>query len=192
MNWWNRFGRSLLFAILVAGVYPIYAGFAGLLVGQKLAFAAYLLTTAAIYLLGIARHPASGIGAASATIFVGMLFLLFGASGVELLLVTCLLIGVFRSGLLHSGSPQDALGFTRRFTRELVFIGAGLALAHYMGRSTVYPEAFAMWGFYLAQSGFFLLGGDAARERVQQVATAGPDAFAQALKRARDVLAMNP
>ncbi len=192
MNWWNRFGRSLLFAVLVAGVYPIYLSFAGILVGHKLAFAAYLLASAAIYLLGIARQPTSGIGAALVTTLVGALFLLYGASGVELSLVTCLLIGVFRSGLLQPGSRRGASGFTRQFTRELVFIGGGLALASYMARSAAYPEAFAMWGFYLVQSGFFLLGGEAARDRVQQATTAGPDAFARAVKRAREVLAANP
>ena len=111
---------------------------------------------------------------------------------IELLLVTCLLIGVFRSGLLQTGSPGSASSFARRFTLELMFIGSGLALAHYLGGASIYPEAFAMWGFYLAQSGFFLLGGEAEHDRVRQPPKSRPDGFAAAMKRAREALGTSP
>lgn len=185
MKWWNRFGTSLLFALTVAGIYPIYAGFADLMFGRTLAFAAYVLTSAAIYLVGISRNPTLGLGAAFATIASGTLLLLAGATGAQLVLLTALLIGVFRSGLLQSAEGS----FGRRFAREVVFIGGGLALAAYLSKGALFSEAFGFWGFYLAQSGFFLLGGLAARDRNRLPSNPGLDPFAAAVKRARELLA---
>lgn len=192
MKWWNRFGRSLLFAILVSAVYPIYASIATYLVGRNFAFAAYVLTTAALYLLGIAGRPTLGLGAAIATLFCGAVVVLAGANGSQLVLVTCVLIGVFRSGLLQTGDPHSTGGFARRFAREVALIGIGLAVATSMARGSLHPEAFAFWGFYLVQAGFFLLGGEAVREREQSGTAARPDAFGQAVKRAREVLTASP
>lgn len=190
MRWWNRFGTSLLFALLVGSIYPVYLGMAELVLGRKLAFAAYVLTGAAIYLLGIARQPTLGLGAAFATFGSGALLLLVGGTGAQLVMLTGLLIGVFRSGLLHCANERGSHGsFGRRFAREVVFIGGGLALAAYLSRGAMFPEALALWGFYLAQSGFFLLGGESARVRSERVPKPGPDPFAAAMKRAREVLA---
>lgn len=187
MRWWNQFGRSLVFAILVSALYPIYESVAELLMGQRLAFATYLLATAAIYLLGIARRPAEGLAAAIATFGCGSFLLLAGATGTQLGLLTAVLIGVFRSGLLHRGA--GAHDFGRKFSREFVFIGVGLALAMYLVGGAFFPGALAFWGFYLVQSGFFLLGGEAALDRGQHTSNPGPDAFARAIKRAKEVLA---
>jgi hypothetical protein len=192
MNWWNRFGRSLLFAILVAAAYPIYASLGTYVLGRNLSFAAYVLTTAAVYLIGISTRPTLGLGAGLATFVCGFLVVVGGASGGQLVLVTGVLIGVFRSGLLHVGRGRDRSGFTRRFIREVVFIGGGLAMALYMARGSLHPEAFAFWGFYLTQAGFFLLGGEAARGRAEGTVSSGPDAFGHAVKRAREVLTANP
>ncbi len=191
MRWWNRFGVSVLFAALVAASYPIYAGFAQLPLGNGLAFAIYSLTTAAIYLLGIAVHPAAGVGAAIATFGIGVFAVLGGASASELALLTGLLIGVFRSGLLHPGRRAGACRFGRHFAREFLLIGAGLALALYLAQGALHPEAYGLWGFYLVQSGFFLLGGEAAACRDESSPRVRHDAFTQAVNRAREVLAAN-
>lgn len=186
MKWWNRFGASLLFAAFVAGIYPFYASSTELLLGRQLAFPAYVLTSAAIYLVGISHKPTLGLGAALAILGSGTLLLLAGASGSQLVLVTAVLIGVFRSGLLQG---RDSHNFGRRFAREAVFIGVGLALAAYFSDGGVFPEAFALWGFYLVQSGFFLLGGSAARDRSERRSNLNPDAFDAAVRRAKEVLA---
>jgi hypothetical protein len=189
MRWWNRFSTSLLFAILVAGVYPIYIGIAGTLIGRHLAFSVYLLATAAIYLLGIARHPTVGLAAGAAVFGSGVLMIVCGASAVQLGLMTGLLIGVFRSGLLQGGDRALADRFGRHFVREFFFVGGGTAFAIYFANGSHYPGAFALWGFYLVQSGFFLLGGQAARDRSRPASHDGIDDFTRAVKRAREVLA---
>jgi hypothetical protein len=193
MRWWNRFGSSLLFALLVGGIYPIYLGFTDFILGRKLAFAAYVLTSAAIYLLGIAHRPTHGLGAGFAIVAIGTSLLLGGASGPQLVLATGLLIGVFRSGLLQAnedrGSHDFGGDFGRGFAREVLFIGGGLALATILSRGEVLPGALALWGFYLTQSGFFLIGGESARARVARVPKRGPDPFTAAVKRAHEVLA---
>jgi hypothetical protein len=90
----------------------------------------------------------------------------------------------------EQGSPRNLVdGFGRRFAREVVFISCGLALAAALANGSAFPEAFAIWGFYLAQSGFFLLGGRASRDRGDGSATPRANAFENAVKRAREVLA---
>ncbi len=188
MNWWNRFGTSLLFAVLVAGFYPIYFGLTGFWLGHGLAFSIYVLVTAGIYLFGIAKRPTPGLGAAFATVACGGLLLVSGGTGFELVLLTALLVGVFRSGLLNPGTRMRGGQFGRRFAREFGLLAAGLLLAKFFAQGAVFPGAFALWGFYLVQSGFFLLGGKAVRDRSPQTPLATPDPFAAALKRAREVL----
>ena len=71
MRWINSFGSSLLFAALVAAGYPFYLAINQHVFGHHIAFAIYLLGSAAIYLLGIARRPVHGLGAAFAIICAG-------------------------------------------------------------------------------------------------------------------------
>ncbi len=192
MSWWNRFGTSLLFALGVAGGYPLYAGIAELVMGRRLAFAFYLLASAGIYLLGIARRPIPGLGAAFATFTTGMAMLAAGFSGTDLALITGALIGVFRSGLLHRNPTLVGDGFARRFVSEVLLIGAGLGLAFHLAQGSRHPEALAFWGFFLVQSGYFLIGGRAAGGRSRSQSPVAPDPFDRAIKRAREVLGESP
>lgn len=192
MSWWNRFGGSLVFALLVAGSYPLYLGFAGLALGSRAAFALYLLLSAGLYLFGIARRPSVGLGAALAVFATGVLGIFAGASLTQLALVTGLLIGVLRSGLVQRTSRSGRAGFARRFVREALLIGGGLGLAAYLAAGSSHPQALGLWGFYLVQSGFFLISEGSPRGRGEHVASVRPDAFDQAVKRAREVLNENP
>lgn len=188
MRCWNGFGKSLLFAFLSAGACPFYLGAAQIFVGWRLAFASYTMLCAALYLLGIAPRPLRGIAAAGATALCGSALLLFGASGSELALALAALIGLFRSGLLYSDRCGDAHGFARRFALEAGLIGAGLALSATLLRGGLFPEASAVWGFFLVQSGFFLSAGAAAPGRSGRRQGPETDPFERACRRARALL----
>ena len=191
MNCWNGFGRSLLFAFLCAGAAPFYLGVVQVVGGWKLAFATYLLLAAAVYLFGVARGPLRGMAAAGATLLCGSTLLLFGASVSELALALALLIGLFRSGLLHPARQKSAHGFARRFAIEASLIGSGLALASYLFHGAPVSEASALWGFFLVQSAFFLIGGAAAATRRDSSEPPEIDPFERACRRARALLQQN-
>ena len=186
MRWCNSFGRSLLFALLVALAYPVYRAAIGAVFGVPLAFASYAALAAALYLFGIARHPARGLAAAFATLACCFGLVMIGATAREIALAAAALVGVFRSGLLYAGAGSR--GFGRRFGVEAGLLGSGLALACLLSPAGAAPGGFAFWGFFLAQSGFFLLGGSAARTRRAGQEPPPPDPFAESCRRARELL----
>jgi hypothetical protein len=186
MRWCNSFGRSLLFALLVALAYPVYRAAIGTAFGVPLAFASYAALAAALYLFGIARHPARGLAAAFATLVCCIGLVMIGATAREIALAAAVLVGVFRSGLLYAGAGSQ--GFGRRFGIEAGLLSGGLALACLLAPASAAPGGFAFWGFFLAQSGFFLLGGAAARTREASEPPHAPDPFAESCRRAREVL----
>jgi hypothetical protein len=186
MRWCNGFGRSLLFALLVALAYPVYRAVVGTAVGVPLAFASYAALAAALYLFGVARHPARGLAAAFATLACCFGLVTIGATAREIALVAAALVGVFRSGLLYRGA--EGHGFGRRFAIEAGLLGSGLALACALSPAGAAPGAFAFWGFFLAQSGFFLVGGSAARVRKAQEPPPATDPFEESCRRARELL----
>jgi hypothetical protein len=186
MRWCNSFGRSLLFALLVALAYPVYRAVVGAVFGGPLAFASYAALVAALHLFGIARHPARGLAAAFATLVCCFGLTVLGATAREIALAAAALIGIFRSGLLYRGAGSP--GFGRRFGVEAGLLGSGLALACLLSPAGGAPGAFAFWGFFLAQSGFFLVRGSAPRTPRAAEGPPGPDAFAEACRRARELL----
>jgi hypothetical protein len=186
MRWCNSFGRSLLFALLVALAYPVYRAVVGAVFGVPLAFASYAALAAALYLFGIARHPARGLAAALATLLCCFGLVMIGATAREIALAAAALVSVFRSGLLYAGAGSQSFG--RRFGIEAALLGSGLALACLFSPAGTAPAGFAFWGFFLAQSGFFLLGGAAARTRKAAPEPPTPDPFAESCRRARELL----
>ena len=186
MRWCNSFGRSLLFALLVALAYPVYRASIGAVFGVPLAFASYSALAAALYLFGIARHPARGLAAAFATLACCFGLMSIGATAREIALAAAAFVGVFRSGLLYAGAGSQSFG--RRFGIEAGLLGSGQALACLLSPAGAAPAGFAFWGFFLAQSGFFLLGGSAARTRKAAEAPPAPDPFAESCRRARELL----
>ncbi len=191
MRCWNGFGRSLLFAFLCAGASVFYLGAAQIFLGWRLAFASALLLAAVAYLLGVARRPTSGIAAAGATGLCGLGLLLLGATGSELAVALAALIGLFRSGLLYSDRGDGASGFARRFALEAGLLGAGLALGAYLLHGSLFPEAAALWGFFLVQSAFFLFA-PAAAGRSRESEPREIDPFERACRRARALLQQTP
>lgn len=166
----RRFAESLLFALLAAlGSVP-WTLATGAVVGRKQAEAVYLLVLAALYLVWIApgwpRKLRTGVLASAAA--VAFAFVPAPAS-----ISAAILVAVGRSGLLYRARPARAV------VTEALLVGGGLAFAGWLGGPSLLDAASAVWGFYLLQSVFFLLGGVAeSREE------AHADPFEDALRRA--------
>ena len=110
---------------------------------------------------------------------------MIGATAREIALAAALLVSVIRSVLLYGGAQAASQGFGRRFATEAALLGSGLAIAFVFSPAA---GALSFWGFFLAQSGFFLVGGSAARARRATEAPSGGDPFEEACDRVRDVL----
>jgi len=171
---WNGFGRSLLFAALAAGAYPIFALFANPVLGRASALSLYLLGIAAVYAAGLASRRSRAALAAGIASALGVGVLLLASSVGTVAAGAALIVGVCRSGVLYRSRRARAL------LAETILLAGGLGLARFLAGPDTLQVAFAIWGFFLVQSFFFLLGGVA--ERAER--SAGLDPFEVASARA--------
>ena len=171
---WNGFGRSLLFAALAAGAFPVFALFANPILGRASALSLYLLGIATLYVAGLAPRRSRGIVAAGIASALGAGVLLLAPSVGTIAAGAALIVGVSRSGVLYRSRRARAL------VAETCLLAGGLGLARFLAGPDTLQVAFAIWGFFLVQSFFFLLGGVA--ERSEQ--SAGLDPFEVARARA--------
>ncbi len=166
----RRFGESLLFAFLAAlGAVP-WTLAVGVGLGRVRAEAVYLLLLGVAYLVWIApgwpkKLPTAVLAAAASAVLAFV--------SVPAWVAAALLVAVGRSALLYRSTP------TRAVLTEAVLVGGGLAFAGWLAGPSLLDAAFAVWGFYLLQSVYFLLGG--VTERREE--TSG-DAFEDVRRRA--------
>ena len=59
---WNGFARSLLFAAVAAGAFPVFALFANPILGRVSALSLYLIGIAVLYVAGLTPHRSRSIG----------------------------------------------------------------------------------------------------------------------------------
>ena len=171
---WNGFARSLLFAAVAAGAFPIFALFANPVLGRASALSLYLLGIAVVYVAGLAPRRSRAVVAAGLASALGAGVFLLAPSVGTVAAGAALVVGVCRSGLLYRSRRARAL------VAETILLAGGLALARFLAGPDTLQMAFAIWGFLLVQSFFFLLGG--ITERAE--ATAGLDPFEVARARA--------
>ncbi|MBW2712137.1 MAG: hypothetical protein JRC77_00120 [Deltaproteobacteria bacterium] len=192
MNILNSFGRNLLFALVTAGGYPVYAAiFVGPL-SPRAVFISYLTLCASSYLFGVARGPARATGAAALCVASGAFLWLSGLSAGFAGMALAVCVGVLRSGLLHAGDPEADPDFRPSFVRsffiEAFLILGGLTLARFMLSGGLFPIPLAIWGFFLVQSGFTLVGGLARQLRETADSENPGDPFEQACRQAYAVI----
>jgi len=171
---WNGFGRSLLFAALAAGAFPVFALLANPVVGRTSALSLYLLGIAVIYLAGLAPRRSRAVVAAAVAAALGIGVFLLAPNVGTVATGAALTLGVGRSGVLYRSRRARAL------LAETLLLAGGLALARFLAGPGTLQVALAIWGFFLVQSFFFLLGGVAERAE----ARAGLDPFEVARARA--------
>jgi hypothetical protein len=154
MSWrWDGFGRSLLFAALAAlGFVPFALAFAPI-GGAAGALGAYALLAAVAYASGLpatARQRVGvGLGAAAAAALVWLI----APTPREAAFAAAALVAVVRSGILRRG------GSLRAWAAEAFCALGSLGLARALLGPAPLDGALAVWGFFLAQSLFFLFGG---------------------------------
>lgn len=147
------------------------------LLGSLGATAAFAVGALVLYVAWIAPEPSRALAAGALAAISGSFFLLAGAaidSPSLVLFATAVVLGVVRSGLLYRRAPLRAL-----FVEFVLLIG-GLAFAWLLADGSLLGLGLAIWGFFLVQSLFPLLGGLAERshDRPQE------DPFDEARRRA--------
>jgi hypothetical protein len=149
----NDFGRSLVFAAVVAAAWPVFALVAAPLLGAHTALSLYLVAAATLCAWGIAPDRARGVGAALAAAALGGLTLALARDVWEVAAGAALALGVARSGLLYRARAARAV------LLESMLIGGGLLLARWLATPGPLGIALALWGFFAVQAGFFAIGG---------------------------------
>jgi hypothetical protein len=174
----DSFGRSAIFAAAVALGWIAWLGIAGLAMGVAIARALYFVAATALYTGALAPTPSRRM---STTLLVGAVGLLLAAvagGGAELALGLAIVLGTVRSVFLHRASSARAV------VVEGVLLVGGLVFARFLASGTAQPTAFALWGFFLVQSCFFLVGGI----EVRRADGRHPDPFEEAHARAIEVI----
>lgn len=162
---WDSFGRSAAFAACAAlGWMP------WVVVGGPRAL--YLVAVTSAYVAGLGGPIPRRLPAAVLTAVAGGALLL-ARDATVLSVGLAVALAVARSAFLYRAVPARAV------VVETALAGGGLLFARLLGTPSL-----AIWGFFLVQSFFFLLGGVRARE----TATGHPDPFEAAHARAMEVL----
>ena len=173
----SAFAKSLWFAAFAAGGLPLWLLLVRPIFGAERAVGAYFVAVAAAYLGSIA--PTRGralVVAILATAAGGLAALLTRAPG-ELVLVLTVLVAVARSGFLYRCTPARGVAV------EAIVAGGGLLFARFLCGPSVAALVLSLWGFFLAQSLYILLGGTTAT-----AVSRHPDPFQDAYGRALALL----
>lgn len=149
----SAFAESLWFAALSAGALPLWLLLARPLLGADRVVGAYLIAAAAAYLGTIAPARGRALVVAIVVTLVGGFAAQITRTPGELVLALCVVVAVTRSGFLYRAAPA------RGVVLEAIVSGGGLLFARFLcGPSTV-ALVLSVWGFFLVQSLYFLVGG---------------------------------
>jgi hypothetical protein len=174
----DSFARSAAFAALAALGWIPWLLVSAPLLGGAAARVLYLVAVTALYAGGLASSPPRR---ASVTVVVALVgtALAFVTSGLsELCIALAALLGTARSGVLHRARPIRAVAI------EGTLVVGGLLFGRFLAGGTPLGMALALWGFFLVQSCFFLVGG--ARTRALDPNRGDP--FEEVVARATEVL----
>ena len=176
------FLRGIAFAALAAvGALP-WLLVARPFLGSATALDLYLVAVTAAYLGDfVAERPRRAA-----------VFLIAGLAGIALAILTRnrielvtglgVLVAIIRSGFLRSGFLHRSPA-ARAVVTEAILVGAGLAFARHLGGPSLAGVVLAIWGFFLVQSFYPLVGGIRVRSRA-----ADRDPFEEAHARALAIL----
>jgi hypothetical protein len=167
------FAKNLGFAALAAGALPLWLLLAQPILGADRAIGAYFVLAAAAYLGTIAPVRGRALAVAVAATAVGGFAALVARAPGELVLVLGVLVAVARSGFLYRCAPARGVAI------EAIVAGGGLLFARFLFGPSVAALVLALWGFFLVQSVYFLLGG-----RHAPALARDPDPFQDAYGRA--------
>ena len=150
---WNSFARSVLFAAIAGAAWPAFALAAAPLFGMRAALSLYGVGATAVYIAGLAPGLARGLASAFVAIAITVAVAAVAGTPGAAALGAALALGVARSGLIFRRRGARAIAV------EILLLGGGLALARFLSGPGVLGSALAIWGFFLVQSAFFVIGG---------------------------------
>ncbi|TMA33643.1 MAG: hypothetical protein E6J87_09610 [Deltaproteobacteria bacterium] len=149
---WDSFGSSLAFAALAAAGLPVAVTFGGALFGSEGAARLYAIAAAGAYAVGLCPDRSRRVAALAFVALAGVILALLpldlrstavGAAGI---------VAFARGFVLPNPHTLRALAV------EAAFGAAGLAAASHFARGGLLALCLALWGYFLVQSGYFLIG----------------------------------
>jgi hypothetical protein len=149
---WDSFARSLAFAALAAAGLPVAVTFAGALFGAEGAARLYAIGAAGVYAIGLCPDRSRRVGALTFAAFAGAILALLPLDLPATAIGAAGIVALVRGMLLAEGRHLRALAI------EAVFGAAGLAAAAHFARGGLLALCLAIWGYFLVQSGWFLIG----------------------------------
>jgi hypothetical protein len=185
MSWQNGerpeveagFARTLMFGAAAAAGLPIAVLGLAPVLGADAALGLTLVLATAGYLVVLTPGPRGKLALGFGTGVVGLIAWSATGSVRELLLVLTLGVSLVRSGVLYRRRPLRAV-----VIEAIVGVGS-LATVRFLAAPGLLGSAIALWGWFVVQSFYFLLGG-LARRRPQPEG----DAFETARQRLEELL----
>jgi hypothetical protein len=175
---WNPFTRSLSFAALAACAVLPWMVAARPVCGTDRALAVYGIIVTAAYLGGLAREAGRGLIVSLTALAAGAALAAAARTTGELVLGLGVLLAVGRSGFLYRAPLPRAV------VVETLLVGGGLLFSRLLAGHAPLSLVLALWGFFLVQSAYFLVGG----MRARQGSGPHPDPFEDAHARALALL----
>ncbi len=178
----KNFVRSLAFGAVVA-----LASFPWLLMvrpvlGTQDALRLFFVVLVPIYLVSLTPSWSKGIRLGALSGVLGVVVWLVAPGPISAAVGAAVLLGTMRSGFMYRSRPGRALAI------EVVLLGGGLLLARALTGGGSSSMAFAVWGFFLFQSVYFLIGGTG--ERADDPQTVDP--FERACRDVTQILEDRP
>jgi hypothetical protein len=174
----RSFGGSLVFGAVAAAGYAPFALLCGPHPGGAATLALYAVLAAAAYAFALAPDRRRGLAGAALTAALGAGLLALGSAPSQAFAAAGLALAISRSALLYRSR------FARALFAEGALLVAAVGVTRLLVQDTLVAGILAVWGFFLVQSVFFVIGG--MRER--SPAPAGADAFEVARTRAVSIL----
>ena len=175
---WNGFGRSILFAVLVAVASLVWCVIARPVLGPAATISTVLIAAVATYLTGLVPETRRRVATFVVAAVAGSVAAAVSRSGTELVIALAVILAVGRSGVLFRASGARAIVI------EAALVVGGLLFARFLAGPLPNGLALSLWGFFLVQSLYFLIGGVRIRGRF----AARRDPFEEALARANGLL----
>jgi hypothetical protein len=155
----SSFTKTLCFGAVAAASVPLTVLALAGWIGPHHALALHAVAVTAGYLAflsnGLRRRLAVFAGAALA----GGIAWAMAGSTTSLVVLLGLLVAVVRSAILFRGRPARAVAI------ELAVLAGSLVTAEFLFTPGILGSALAAWGWFVAQSFYFLLGGITPRRR---------------------------
>jgi len=150
----GTFAGSLVYGFVAALAAVPYLMVTRPLFGTSTALASFYVAAAVAYVGLIAPGWSRGVRIGLLAAALGLGIVLLAPNPTVALAGTLVLVGLMRSGFLFRWK-----GPARALVIELSVLGGGLALARVLDGEGALGLALAVWGFFLVQSVYFLIGG---------------------------------